>query len=526
MKGSGADHQSSSPPIPDHARQRIGSVLRGKYRLDAVLGVGGMAVVYRATHRNQAEYAIKMLLPEHCANESVRRRFLREGYAANSVKHAGTVRVVDDDISEDGAAFLVLELLDGMACDKLAHGTGGSLHLDAVCAIALQTLDVLEAAHAKGIVHRDIKPANLFVLRDGAIKVLDFGIARFRESVATLTHTTGGGMLLGTPAFMAPEQALGRASDIDARVDIWGLGATIFTLATGVTVHEADSAQGLLIQLVTQPARSLASAAPDAPRAIVDVVDRALLVDRDRRWPSAGAMRIALEQASRQTFGEPLSLGALVTQLRFASAPPAANGDEAKPSPDKEASWLSGPTAADGLAATGPALPEASAKAESLASRPVSRDEAFPHRAPRRRAIVVAGALVVLGTLAVAIVAGMGGRGTRHYDSRTTVRAESVPPSEKPASPPSVSDQSTQEAAPAPTLLSSKVALPRVVPRPASPSAATASRDAASQAIAPAGEAPKGAELHPVERLDGAPSCTPPFYYDSAHNRVFKKECL
>src|SRR5450755_3669237 len=106
--------------ILTRAEARLGTVLLGKYRLDRVLGVGGMAVVYKATHRNQAEFAIKMLHPELSFNEDIRTRFLREGYAANSVKHPGSVRVVDDDVAEDGAAFLVMELLDGMPCDALA----------------------------------------------------------------------------------------------------------------------------------------------------------------------------------------------------------------------------------------------------------------------------------------------------------------------------------------------------------------------------------------------------------------------
>jgi serine/threonine protein kinase len=175
-----------APPVSAHhselVRGRLGTVLRGKYHLEALLGIGGMAAVYKATHRNQAEYAIKMLLPEYAANEELRARFLREGYAANSVKHPGAVRVVDDDVAEDGTAFLVLELLRGLACDELCAACGGRLPAEAACAIGLQALDVLDAAHAHGIIHRDIKPANLFVLRNGAIKVLDFGIARARET--------------------------------------------------------------------------------------------------------------------------------------------------------------------------------------------------------------------------------------------------------------------------------------------------------------------------------------------------------
>src|SRR5258708_3961451 len=172
------------PERSEVTSRRLGTVLRGKYRLESVLGVGGMAVVYRAIHRNQAEYAIKMLLPEHAANEELRSRFLREGYAANSVKHPAAVRVVDDDVAEDGSAFLVLELLHGIACDKLCSALGGKLPVEAACAIGLQARDVLRSADLNGIIHRDIKPANLFLPPTGEINRLEFGTAPPRGTFA------------------------------------------------------------------------------------------------------------------------------------------------------------------------------------------------------------------------------------------------------------------------------------------------------------------------------------------------------
>src|ERR1700733_8991922 len=143
------------------ARERIGTVVRDKYRIDDVIGIGGMAVVYKATHRNKAEFALKMLHPELCRRQSVRTRFLREGYAANSVKHPGAVKVVDDDIAEDGSAFLVMELLQGLSVEDLWFRAERQMPIRPVLAMADQLLDVLAAAHAKTIVHRDIKPANL-----------------------------------------------------------------------------------------------------------------------------------------------------------------------------------------------------------------------------------------------------------------------------------------------------------------------------------------------------------------------------
>ena len=321
------------------AKLRVGTVLRGKYHLDRLLGVGGMAVVYKATHRNQAEFAVKMLHPELSIREDVRVRFLREGYAANSVKHPGAVLVVDDDVAEDGTAFLVMELLEGAEVENLSQRGGGRMAPLVASAIIVQLLDVLEAAHAKGIVHRDIKPANLFVTRDGTLKVLDFGIARARDAAVSGAHATGSGMLLGTPAFMPPEQALAQSNLIDGQTDVWAAGATLFSLCTGHYVHEGDNAAQLMVRAATTPARPLASVAPEVPAAIAQVVDRALAFEKAARWPSAGAMRDALDAACRASFGRGASKAIVAAALESQQAgvastqhPPAPSADAPAPS--------------------------------------------------------------------------------------------------------------------------------------------------------------------------------------------------
>jgi hypothetical protein len=515
--------QEDQSRVFEFASKRIGTVLRGKYRLDAVLGVGGMAVVYKATHRNQAEYAIKVLLPEPSRNEHIRRRFLREGYAANSVRHPGAVQVVDDDVSEDGAAFLVLELLDGVACDRLSSTVGGRLPLPAASAIALQVLDVLEAAHAKGIIHRDIKPANLFVLRDGAVKVLDFGIARVRETMATGTHTTGGGMLLGTPAFMAPEQAIGRASDVDVRADLWAVGATFFSLASGATVHEGASGQQLLVNLVTQRARSLAAAAPDAPDAIVEVIDRALYFDRDRRWPTARAMRTALDEASRLVFGVPPSRALLAPLVDAACAAPTGGVNvRADTSMDAAASQESFADSA-AMSAVDPTLHAAGAKGAVETSRPVSRDGQSFHRS-RRSALVIAIlvlAIGALGSIAGAIVLRRGNAseasvGGVDRSPRSEAAVQAFAPTA--SAPEGVPYAVPQEAAVAPPAAQEGLAKAK---------GTAGARAGAPRVIAPVpSQGPRIEEADSSERTDAAPNCKPPFYYDSAWNRVFKKECL
>jgi serine/threonine-protein kinase len=290
------------------AQARVGKVLRGKYTVDAVLGIGGMAVVYAVTHRNRKRFALKLLHPER--GGEIKERFLREGYVANTVNHPGAVAVLDDDTAEDGGAFLVMELLEGKNVEELWDGANGRLPPRVVAWIADQLLDVLSAAHARGIVHRDVKPANLFLTRDGKLKVLDFGIARLRESSDAMLSTSTG-VMLGTPAFMAPEQASGRHRDVDARTDVWAVGATMFTLLTGQIVHEADNAQALLVAAATAAPRKVAPLAPETPPALCEVIDRALARSSEDRWPSASAMREALQAAHVAAFDAPVSRDAV-----------------------------------------------------------------------------------------------------------------------------------------------------------------------------------------------------------------------
>ncbi|MEI9953505.1 MAG: protein kinase [Pseudomonadota bacterium] len=278
-----------------------GTLLRGKYRIDGVIGTGGMAVVYAATHRNRKRFALKMLHPELSHRAEIRSRFIREGYLANSVEHPGVVSVLDDDVAEDGSAFLVMELLDGASVEGFGPRTR-PLPLRESLAIAIDVLDVLDAAHAKNIVHRDIKPANLFVTRQGQVKILDFGIARLRDATFS-SMATATGALLGTPAFMAPEQALALAGEVDARTDLWALGATVFTMLSGLHVHPGENARQVMVRAATEPAPSLSSVAPHVPAAVCEWVSQALQFDKLARWESAALMRAAALQIERELFG-------------------------------------------------------------------------------------------------------------------------------------------------------------------------------------------------------------------------------
>jgi hypothetical protein len=287
------------------AEGRIGSTLRGKWRLDGLLGVGGMAAVYAATHRNGMRGAVKLLHLNQAKDPVIRERFLREGYIANKVDHPGAVRVLDDDETEDGRVFLVMELLEGLTLKALAQRAGGALTPDEVMLQADRLLVVLAAAHDKGIVHRDIKPENVFITNEGVLKILDYGIAGLRgREATTTTTTTKGGLPMGTLAYMSPEQARGRWELVDARSDLWSVGATMWRLLAGRDVHESGTPSEVLAATINQPPAPLAEAAPDIPQPLAAVVDRALKLAKEERWQDARAMREALERA-RASIGAP-----------------------------------------------------------------------------------------------------------------------------------------------------------------------------------------------------------------------------
>lgn len=294
------------------AAARIGTTLKGKWRIERLIGTGGFASVYAATHRAGKRVAIKVLHVALGASDDMRRRFLKEAYAANAVGHRAVVEVFDDDVTEDGAPFLVMDLLEGDTVEARRRKAGGKIEVAGVLFVVDEVLDALAAAHAKGIVHRDIKPDNLFMTVDGHVKILDFGIARFREP-GEQDAATQTGFAMGSPGFMAPEQARGRWSEVDARTDVYAVGATMFLLLSGRKLRAGRNLNEALIEAATVPAPPLSSVAPGVSRAVADLVDRAIAFEKEDRWPDAGAMRAAVRKArsSLTGAGGTLPLGAL-----------------------------------------------------------------------------------------------------------------------------------------------------------------------------------------------------------------------
>ncbi len=281
--------------LRERARVRVGTTIRDKWTVDALLGVGGTAAVYAATHRNGKRAALKVLHAELTGSRELVARFVREGYVANRLEHPGVCSVLDDDTTEDGAPFLVMELLIGHSLERHTRAQY-ILSLREVVDIGEQLLDVLALAHARGILHRDIKPANLFLTDDGRLKVLDFGIARIAEPLDGAV--TQAGTAIGTPAYMPPEQARGRWKMVDARTDVWAAGATLFALLAGRKPRRAETVQEELYLAMTEPVASLATEAPHVPFAIVSVIDCAMAFEMTRRFAGADVMKLALREAA------------------------------------------------------------------------------------------------------------------------------------------------------------------------------------------------------------------------------------
>jgi eukaryotic-like serine/threonine-protein kinase len=290
---------SSSSSQEVEAQRLVGTVLNGKWTLTGLIGMGGMASVYAATHRNGRRAAIKLLNSEFSRVAQVRDRFLREGYVANHIGHPGVVSILDDDTTESGQVYLVMELLEGDTF--LARIQSRSLTPAQVVFIGQQVLEPLAAAHRRGIIHRDIKPGNIFVCNDGRVKMLDFGLARVLEG--SDLEPTRDGLVLGTVPYVSPEQARAKRDAIDWRSDIYSVGAMLFFALSGRYVHEGQSQFDMLLAVTKQPARSLATVFPAAPPKVVELVDRALKYNPAERWQCAEDMGEAAKLAFQELTG-------------------------------------------------------------------------------------------------------------------------------------------------------------------------------------------------------------------------------
>src|SRR6187431_259478 len=308
----------------------IGQTL-GHYRIDSKLGEGGMGVVYRAfdTHLDRA-VAIKVLRPDVTASPDRKRRFVQEAKSASALNHPGIVHIYDIDsanLADGPTDFIAMEFVPGKTLDQYIGKSGLSLK-DAL-RYGIQIADALARAHAAGIVHRDLKPANIIVADDGRVKLLDFGLAKLTEVIdgdpegATATMAAQGspqteeGAILGTVAYMSPEQAEGRK--VDGRSDIFSFGSVLYEMVTGRRAFEGTNKISTLGAILHTEPKAASEISAGVPTELDKVIARCLRKDPERRAQSIADIKLALDELKQE------SESGLSTQVRTATIvrPPA-----------------------------------------------------------------------------------------------------------------------------------------------------------------------------------------------------------
>lgn len=324
---------SHTVPSGYHAPVAPGDVLADKYRVERVLGAGGMGVVVAATHLELQELvAVKFLHPEAIESPEAAARFLREARVAVKIRSENVARVIDVGRLENGAPYMVMEYLEGE--DLAAQVLRGPLPIETAVDYVIQACSAMAEAHKVGVVHRDLKPANLFVIQrsDGTpiIKVLDFGISKLSVpdlSDAGLTKTS---TMMGSPFYMSPEQ-MRSARDVDVRTDVWALGVILFELLTAQNAFGGTSLPELVANIMTVGPRSLTELRPEVPEGLCRVVYRCLEKEPANRFQNVADLARALVPFTMardaQITVERLSrvMGVTANVVQSGSTPPATN---------------------------------------------------------------------------------------------------------------------------------------------------------------------------------------------------------
>ena len=296
----------------------------GVYEVVALLGVGGMGEVYKARDtRLGRSVAIKILPPDKVRDPERKRRFIQEAQAASALNHPNIVTIYDIG-SEDGADFIVMEFIDGKPLGDLIPRSG--MRLSEALNVAIAVADALAKAHGSGIVHRDLKPANVMVSNDGVVKLLDFGLAKLMEKApvgdVTLTMRdaplTEEGTVLGTVAYMSPEQA--EAKDVDSRSDVFAFGSVLYEMLTGRRAFSADSRMATMAAILHNDPTPIGQIVPSVPRELERMVMRCLRKEPGKRWQSMADLRTSLQEVKEDSDSGQIRSGALSS----APAPPTA----------------------------------------------------------------------------------------------------------------------------------------------------------------------------------------------------------
>lgn len=267
----------------------IGSKLEGRYRIDSLVGVGGMANVYRGTDEKTGNaIAVKVLKEEFLDNEELVRRFKNESKAISILDHPNIVKVYDVSVGER-LQYIVMEYIDGITLKEYLKQRGGVLTWKEVVHFATQVLGALDHAHAKGIVHRDVKPQNIMLLADGSIKMMDFGIARFSRAQSQTVSDKA----IGSVHYISPEQAKGDRTD--ARTDLYSVGVMLYEMLSGQLPFDGNGAVSIAIMQISEKPRPLAEIAPNVPEGLRQITERAMEKEPADRYQSAREMLGAIE---------------------------------------------------------------------------------------------------------------------------------------------------------------------------------------------------------------------------------------
>lgn len=264
-------------------------IIAGKYRLNQLLGTGGMAQVWSATNTfTERQFAIKFMLPSVARTPEAAQRFLMEAKASARINHPNIVEVMDVGQTDDGSLFLVMELLSGVALETALRRQHPPMTVYELVMVMLDVARALSAAHKAGVIHRDLKPTNIYLHKDrqgiAHPKVLDFGVSKFQDDSGSGALTVAG-TVLGSPLYMSPEQAMG-APGIDGRTDIFAFGGMVFEALAGFRCYDAPNFNALIVTIATTQPRSIDEAAPTAPEALRALVRDCLVTDRNRRLAS------------------------------------------------------------------------------------------------------------------------------------------------------------------------------------------------------------------------------------------------
>jgi len=467
-----------------------GELVAGKYVVERVLGMGGMGLVLAARHVDLDErVAIKMLLPHVPPQGEPAARFIREARAAIKIRSEHVVRVLDVGRLETGAPYIVMEYLDGCDLGQLVERSG-PLPIDDAIEYVTQACEAIAAAHSLGIVHRDLKPGNLFLTygADGrpCVKVLDFGISKISEGVGgPAPELTTTATIMGTPAFMSPEQ-LRSTRDVDARADIWSMGAIVYALLTGAPPYDGESNADVSAKIIRDPPPPLRSRRADASPELEAAVMRCLEKEPDRRFADVSELARALAAAANR---ESVRAAAeRVARVAAGIAPTLVSGHEAgATSPAQAATPPAGDTRT------------ASAWGEST-----GREERSRRRTGLVAGLLLAGAVAGVGLVAMRSRSG-GGRGGSAVGTAAAGAGPTAPvsmvasasgPASAPGPAPGPASASVSARARAFAPPPARHAAPLSSPAPASrgaPSASPASRPAAPQPSASAAKpAPAG----------------------------------